>query len=96
MTAAVRETAHQLTTLVQAAEAMVAVDAGDRMIIARLCALAVDHALSVEKALDNQLQQERAGMSDLAIIDARDDLRHVTNLLKGMRFIADSAAVGGT
>ncbi|WP_415391586.1 hypothetical protein [Paracoccus sp. SJTW-4] len=33
-------------------------------------------------------------MSDLAIIDARDDLHHVTNLLKAMRFIADSAAVG--
>jgi len=58
MTAAVRETAHQLTTLVQAVEAMVAADAGDRIIIARLCALAVDHALSVEKALDNQFQQE--------------------------------------
>lgn len=33
-------------------------------------------------------------MNDLAIINARDDLRHVVNLLKALRLIAASPLVG--
>lgn len=54
----------QLTQTLQAVEAMVLAEAGDRIIIANLCGVAIDLALTVETSLEeSELLKVAAGLA---------------------------------